>query len=117
MCWISNAESNDPLVKAKRRTVWEMKEKTRLPFLILSNQSREKSRMWAKTELKKISAKALRPSTWDSSFGDSPWGEFVTVYSYWGGEYQYLTNIGYTIYRNLRRYAPRALASVRFGAA
>lgn len=74
MCWISNAHCNDPIARAPRRTVVDMKERTDLPFRILGNQSRERSRMWATAELKRMSAKALRPSSWDSSFGDSEWG-------------------------------------------
>lgn len=77
ICWVTNEQSKDPLVTAKRRTVKTMKRKTELPFQILSGQSRQHSRMWANAELKKISAKALRPSTWDASFGDSPWGKYA----------------------------------------
>ena len=111
ICWVSNANSTDPNHTAARRTVRGMYRKTKEPFDVLSGKSRRHTRQWAKGELKKISAKALRPSSWDASFGDSPWGKYAYLVCIFPVKYAY--SILYVSYfRYLRCDAPGTFASI-----
>lgn len=76
MCWITHENCNDPLQQAERRTVAKMKELTAPIFKTLKkgNRAARGDRLKAKRALWKISAKALVPSTWDFSFGESAFG-------------------------------------------
>lgn len=75
ICWVGIDDCNDPYAIAEKRTVDKMKQLTAPIFRILEDRVPGRVEA-ARKALVKISAKGVRPFTWEIPFGSTPYGPY-----------------------------------------